>query len=74
MLLDIFGFFEPSDKMITVNSNHQWKIWGNEDFRSNEVSLLKMTTQEFIAKILEIVEVHTACTNLSRQFFIFMNE
>lgn len=37
VLIDIFGIFKPSEEMITVNLNLQWKIWPNSDFGINEV-------------------------------------
>ena len=35
VLIDIFGFFEPNDKMVIVNNQQKWKIWVTEDFRSS---------------------------------------
>jgi hypothetical protein len=29
VLIDIFGLFDPSAKMIIVNQRQQWKVWIN---------------------------------------------
>lgn len=34
-LYDIFGSFEPNDRMIGVNNNLQWCVWINEDYTIN---------------------------------------
>jgi hypothetical protein len=31
VLIDIFGFFDPSDRMVVVNGNDQWRVWIHED-------------------------------------------
>jgi hypothetical protein len=32
LLIDIFGVFEPSQRMIVVNHRLQWRMWINEDY------------------------------------------
>jgi hypothetical protein len=32
VLIDIFGLFEPTQRMIVVNHRHQWKVWMSEDY------------------------------------------
>jgi len=29
LLVNIFGFFVVTDKMIVLNNNNQWKVWIN---------------------------------------------
>jgi hypothetical protein len=33
-LIDIYGTFSPSEEMIGLDCNSQWKVWINEDFNS----------------------------------------
>lgn len=35
VLIDIFGFFNPEEEMLTLTSNQRWKIWPNSDFKLN---------------------------------------
>ena len=35
-LLDIFGIFTPTEQMVAVSSNYQWKVWINEDYYKND--------------------------------------
>lgn len=32
LLIDIFGLFEPSQRMIVLNHRQQWRVWINEDY------------------------------------------
>lgn len=34
-LVDIFGMFGPTEQMVAVSNNSQWKVWINEDFFKN---------------------------------------
>ena len=34
-LIDIFGTFEPMEKMVAISATHQWKVWVNSDFFTN---------------------------------------
>lgn len=35
VLVDLFGIFNPTEKMVAVNSHGHWKMWVNEDYCHN---------------------------------------
>ena len=76
VLMDIFGVFEPSDEMIGVNNNNQWRVWMSEDYTLNLKSEknINLGEKEFIYKLIFIGEKHCTPTSLSKVFFSDMKE
>jgi hypothetical protein len=35
VLIDIFGCFDPNERLIAVNERNQWKFWISKDFSLN---------------------------------------
>jgi hypothetical protein len=69
LLIDIFGVFEPSQRMIMVNHKHQWRVWINEDYISSAKETPKLSEKEFIYTIIKFVEAHAPSTSQSKLLF-----
>jgi len=35
VLVDLFGIFDPTERMVAVNNHGHWKMWINEDYSIN---------------------------------------
>lgn len=69
LLIDIFGVFEPSQRMIMVNHRHQWRVWINEDYISSAKETPRLSEKEFIYTIINFVEAHAPSTTQSKSLF-----
>lgn len=71
VLVDIFGTFHPSARMVALNAHSQWRVWVHEDFAFNSKPPTSHppTHREFIYSLLCLTEHHCAMTNLARTFF-----
>jgi hypothetical protein len=34
-LIDIFGTFDPQERMIAISANYSWKVWISDNFYKN---------------------------------------
>lgn len=70
-LLDIFGIFTPTERMVAVSPTYQWKVWINEDYYENAKpeTNLPAGERDFIYKLLSIAEKHCQGTTMSKIFF-----
>lgn len=68
-LIDIFGIFEPSEDMIAVNEQNEWRFWISEDFASNSKRESNTTEAEFILKIIKMVESRLSGSKVGAKFF-----
>jgi hypothetical protein len=69
LLIDIFGVFEPTQRMILINHRHQWRVWINEDYIISAKETPKISEKEFICTIIKFVEAHAPTTTQSKHLF-----
>jgi hypothetical protein len=72
VLIDKFGTFNPSESMVAVSMNLQWKMWINQDFFKNtkeDEKPAEIGEREFIYCLIVLAEKHCAVTSQSKTFF-----
>lgn len=74
VLIDIFGLFEPSQRMVVVNQRQQWKVWINEDYIASSKRNCSWNEADFIRAILQAVELHSNHNTQSKHLFQMLAE
>lgn len=74
VLIDIFGLFEPSQRMVVVNQRQQWKVWINEDYIASSKRNCIWNEADFIRAILQAVELHSNHNSQSKHLFQMLAE
>lgn len=54
VLVDIFGFFDPTDQMVVLTANHRWKMWSNPDLNETKTNVSPLTLADFLVRLLSM--------------------
>lgn len=74
VLIDIFGLFEPSQRMVVVNQRQQWKVWISEDYIASTKRSCSWSEPDFIRAILQAVELHSNHSSQAKHLFATLND